>query len=59
MPKLTGPLCPMTDDGRHKLKPWWNGKGLACDRCHKTWAWVEDELVPTYPDPSTIQQEAR
>lgn len=50
MPTIPGPLCPMTDDGRHKLKPWWNGKGLACERCHKTFAWVDDELVPTYPE---------
>lgn len=54
MVAVTGPLCPMTKDGRHKLKPFGpHGKdrgGLACERCHKTWGWVGDDLVATYPE---------
>lgn len=45
-------LCPMTRDGRHKRKPWHDREGhrsgLACERCHKTWQFVGDELVATY-----------
>lgn len=47
-----GLLCPMTSDGRHKRKPWHDPDGhragLACERCHKTWQFVDDELVETY-----------
>jgi hypothetical protein len=50
---MSEPLCPMTTDGRHKRRPWHDraGKrsGLACVRCHKTWQFRDDQLVPTYP----------
>lgn len=50
--KITGLLCPMTKDGRHKLKPWsgFSRSGMACERCHKTWTHVGDEMAPTYPE---------
>ena len=51
--KITGPLCPMERDGRHKLRPFAPYKndrgGMACVRCHKTWGWHGSELAPTYP----------
>ena len=52
--KITGPLCSMTRDGRHKLKPWaGRGRsGMACERCHKTWQHQGDDMFPTYPENS-------
>lgn len=50
MVAVTGPLCPMTKDGRHKLKPFHDATGFACDRCHKTWSWHGDDLRATYPE---------
>lgn len=57
---IPGTLCPMTRDGRHKLKPFHGrtgarddapvASGLACERCHKTWIYRGDDLVPTYPE---------
>lgn len=34
---MTARECPMSRDGKHHRFPWWNGKGLACRHCHKTW----------------------
>ena len=49
--KVPGPLCPMTQDGRHKLRPfapYRNDRGgLACQRCHKSFVWQGDALI--YP----------
>jgi hypothetical protein len=55
-------LCPMTQDGRHKRRPWYGAtglgsdapvrSGLACVKCHRAWRFpdVGDEMIPMYPD---------
>ena len=54
MPKITGKLCPMTKTGSHQLSPWYfkedDRAGLACVKCHKSWTYVGDNLVPPYDD---------
>jgi hypothetical protein len=55
--KITGPLCPLNKDGRHKPKLFYgktsvrgNEKrsGAACRDCHMTW-WNENgDMVKTY-----------
>jgi hypothetical protein len=51
----------MTKDGRHKRKVWADEpgthprrSGFACERCHKTWEYKGDELVPTYSEAGLV-----
>lgn len=43
-----GPACPMAKDGEHALHLFHDSSGVSCWRCHKTWGFVGDQLVPTY-----------
>ena len=54
-------LCPF-GDGRHKRMRWFEKdaggrrplvggrQGESCIKCHKTWEWHGDQLVPTWKD---------
>jgi len=50
---ISGPLCPMPGDGRHKLKAIYDGSGFACAACSKTWRWAGKELEESFRPPPT------
>jgi hypothetical protein len=55
--------CPITPTGQHKFLVWAAREnhghrreqgivvrsGRSCRFCHKTWEWVGNTLMPTYP----------
>lgn len=40
-------LCPL--GSAHQTRRWSGGKGVTCDRCHKTWKFTDIGPEPTYP----------
>lgn len=53
---MSGHLCPVTEDGRHRRIDWQDRKNLArsghaCVACHKTWTRRGGKLEPTWPEP--------
>ncbi len=44
--------CPMKKGDQHMVHLFHNGRGMSCWRCHKTWGFEGDVLVPTFSAPS-------